>query len=214
MSFLRVPAGRYRSGTIFAGLLILTAHSAGPAFAQPVGIGAPAPLFQLIDQHGRSWSLADQDGQVVLLFFFGHNAEVCASSARQIQLSLHDRYGDRGLRVLGIECWDGTTDQVGRFAERNGVTFPLLLGGRDCAEKYGVSYHSFVLIDGRGIVRVIRPGPDPGAMDLQALENSVLALLEEANATTEGTWGRIKSLYGRKFIDQGILAGRRSVALL
>ncbi len=100
--------------------------------------------------------------------------------------------------MLGIEGWNGTNEQVRRFADDTGVTFPLLLGGRDCASDFGVSYHSFVLIDARGIVRYVSAGPDASAFDLPAIESSVMTLLEEANAVTDRTWGQIKSLYGRK----------------
>ena len=195
MSLLRSPAGFFGRAWLpaIAAALLFTAL---PAAA--VDVGNLAPSFNLQDLHGQSWSISDQGGKVVLLFFFGHNADVCAESARQIQTNLENQYGSRGLLILGIDCWNGTSEQVQSFADQTGATFPLLLGGQDCAADYGLSYHSFVLIDARGVVRVVDPGPDASAFNLSALNSSILSLLEEANAISDQTWGRIKSLYGRK----------------
>jgi peroxiredoxin len=157
-----------------------------------------------MDLDGRSWSLSDQTGKIALLFFFGHNATVCEESAPRIQSSVQDRYATRGLLVLGIECWNGTREQVQRFAEHTSVDYPLLLGGRDVASDFGLSYHSFVLVDGRGIVRYVNAGPDDAALDLPGLESAISTLLEEANEAVTSTWGQIKTLYGRKLGLDGI----------
>jgi peroxiredoxin len=192
---LQTPAGRIVRRCVLAAtaLLCLTL----PATA--VQIGDYAPDFNLVDLNGQAHALSDESGKIVLLCFLGYNADVCASSIRQVQTSLADWYSDRGLSVIGVDCWNGTGEQVSQFAGDNGIAFPLLLGGRDCASNYGLPYHSFVLIDGGGVVREIWQGPDASAFDLSAIQARIDVLLAEANAVDDKTWGRIKSLYGRKY---------------
>ena len=61
-----------------AGMLVmglaLAARAAGPDFGalglEPYEPPKPAPAFSLPDLNGRTWSLADLRGKVVLVFFW------------------------------------------------------------------------------------------------------------------------------------------------
>lgn len=165
--------------------------------AAAVTVGDSAPDFNLSDTGGRNWSMSSLSGRVVVLYFLGHNAGVCLSSGPDVEDGLRSHFADRGVQVLGIDCWNGTADQARRFAEQTGAEYPILMNGSGCGSDYDLPYHSFVVVDGRGIVRLVRVGPDSSAFDLATIQATVEHLLGEASTTTTDTWGAIKAIYGR-----------------
>lgn len=176
--------------------IVLAVLLAAPAGA--VVVGDPGPSITLMDLDGAVHSLSNEAGNVVLLYFLGHNAALCLDAAGQLEQRLHLPYGSKGLRVFGIDCWNGTAEQLGLFRKDSGVSFPLLLGGMNTAEAYDLAYHSVVLLDGRGIVRFISSGPEPTSFDIDSVESEVKELLDNAASIEESTWGTIKTLYGRR----------------
>jgi peroxiredoxin len=168
-----------------------------PTTLLAVQVGDQAPGFSLPDLDGGMQSLADQAGSVVLLYFFGHNASACLEPARVLEGEISQAFSDRGLQILGIECWEGNREQVAHFQEEAQVTYPLLLGGRNTATAYDLPYLSFVVIDARGIVQYVSPGPDPASFSPTELEQAIKRSLDDAAAVTNATWGAIKNLYGR-----------------
>jgi peroxiredoxin len=183
-----------------SGLLLAVAACAWPALA--IQVGETAPTFTLYDVQGQTHTLSDGFGSVVLLYFLGGNplggdSNVSVSIAKEIEQRFQQNAGDRGLVILGIDCWDDSSDQLELFQDECGVTFPLLANGRATAQQYQVPYNSFVLIDSKGIVRYVSVGPDANAYDPEALESAIRRVMEDANAIRDATWGVIKSLYGR-----------------
>jgi peroxiredoxin len=168
-----------------------------PHPASAIAVGDPAPNFILTDQNGASYSLSGNAGSVRLIYFFGHSAQVCAETARQIDSDFESGYGAKGLVVLGLECWDGTEQQLRDFATANGVSYPLLGNAGATARQYDVPYHSFVVLDTGGVVRLVIQGPDASAYDRDRVETTVRSLLQNPSATEEQTWGAIKALFSR-----------------
>jgi peroxiredoxin len=165
--------------------------------ASAIGVGDRAPDFTLSDQNGVSHSLSASAGKVRLIYFLGHSALVCAESARQIESDFQSPYATKGLVVLGLDCWDGTEQQLRDFAAANGVSYALLGSAGATAHQYDVSYHSFVVIDTGGVVRLVIQGPDPSTYDRDRIEKTVRTLLQSPSATEEQTWGAIKALFSR-----------------
>jgi peroxiredoxin len=168
-----------------------------PLSAFAVAVGDRAPDFSLTDQFGASHSLSGNAGKVRLIYFFGHSAQVCAETARQIEVDFQTGYAAKGLVVLGLECWDGTEQQLREFATANQVSYPLLGGAGATARQYDLPYHSFVVIDTGGVVRLAIQGPDASAYDRAEIEKTVKSLLEDPSASEEQTWGAIKVLFSR-----------------
>jgi peroxiredoxin len=168
-----------------------------PRAASAISVGDRAPSFTLTDQNGTSYSLSGSAGSVRLIYFFGHSAEVCAETARQVGSDFESGYGPKGLVVLGLECWDGTEQQLRDFATDNGVSYPLLGNAGAVARQYDVPYHSFVLLDAGGVVRLVILGPDTSAYDRDQIETAVRSLLQNPSAREEQTWGAIKVLFSR-----------------
>lgn len=101
------------------------------------GLLAPetaAPGWTLLDPQGKSHSLSDYRGKVVLLDFWGTWCVPCWKTMPVIQ-SLHERFKDRGVVVFGIAVADKEGNPV-EFMKRKGYTYNLLLNGDDAAELY------------------------------------------------------------------------------
>lgn len=125
-------------------------------FSQAPEVGEDAPSFEL-----QAWALLGKGekeptpeslkGKVVLLEFWGTWCGPCVRAMPRIQ-ALHDRFKNRGLKVLGIS-YEGL-DVTKPFCEKNGFTFTL---GSDPAkrvvEAYGVkSWPTSVVIGKDGKV--------------------------------------------------------------
>ena len=183
-------------------ILVLGLSLSGSAIA--VEIGDVAPDFRLMDLDGNTVRLTDEAGKVVLLYFLGYDVELCRETAATIE-GLHLEYEAQGLRAYGIDCWDGTPDQLGAWWEATGATYPVLLGGSGAATAYDLPYHSIVVIDTEGEVAYVSPGPAPDAFDRQEVEDAVVHSLNHANSTREATWGAIKTLYGSRFLRASLM---------
>jgi peroxiredoxin Q/BCP len=98
--------------------------------------GRKAPAFSLEDQTGTRRTLKDYAGRPLVLYFYpkddtsGCTAEAC---------SFNDNlpaFAKLGAAVLGVSVLD--TASKARFAEKHGLTFPLLADeDHAVAEKYG-----------------------------------------------------------------------------
>ncbi len=86
--------------------------------------------FTLESLTGEDVRLADFSGKVILLDFW---ATWCAPCKVEIPwfIDFYERYRARGLQVVGVAVED-SADAVRPYAERMGMTYPVLLGeGRD-----------------------------------------------------------------------------------
>lgn len=107
----------------------------GPMPELPPGeITGGAPAFTLSDMSGKSVSLADFRGKVVVLDFW---ATWCPPCKKEIPdfVELQKQYGPQGVQVVGIAL--DQPDKVRAFAEQNGINYPVLLGNDELTVKYG-----------------------------------------------------------------------------
>ncbi|MEJ7763173.1 MAG: TlpA disulfide reductase family protein [Thermomicrobiales bacterium] len=97
--------------------------------ALDVGGTVPVVDMPLNDVGGNEWTLAGAlaDGPVLL----GLYKSSCAASKTMFPFlqRLHERYGPRGLRVLGLS--QDSENITRSFARRSGLTFPILLDPED-----------------------------------------------------------------------------------
>jgi len=112
-----------------------------------------APLFSLEDRGGRRVSLSDFRGQAVLVDFWATWCAPCRSSMPQVE-RLHQRYGERGLQVIGINI-EGPSHDVLGYIEEGGYSFLFLFDEgnwrSDVLQSYGVqSIPRSFLIDRQG----------------------------------------------------------------
>ena len=119
-------------------------------------IGIPAPAFTLPDQNGEMRSLADYQGQKVILYFYpkdmtaGCTKQACAFG------DLYPQFREKGAVVLGV-----SKDSVAshkKFEEKYGLPFTLLSDPeKEVIQAYDVKVSMGVvrttyLIDENGII--------------------------------------------------------------
>lgn len=174
------------------GFALAVAGCASAASAQSgPAVGQPAPSISL-----ESWLNAGKDespsleslkGQTILLEFWGTWCHPCVLAMPIVQ-KLHDRYKDRGLRVLAISY--ETDDVLQPFLAKNAYTLTV---GSDPTKKvvnaYGIkSWPTSILIDKEGkIAQIGNPyGIEAAVEKALGLEASPASLLSEAIGALAG----------------------------
>ncbi|MDP1727612.1 MAG: TlpA disulfide reductase family protein [Bacteroidota bacterium] len=124
-----------------------------------------APGWELFSLTDEKISLNDLKGQLVLIDFFYKSCYPCMQALPALQ-ALHDKYKSKGLRVIGIDPYDKKESGIAAFLGKRGVTYTVLLGGKDAAKDYRVSgYPTMYLIDRKGKIIFIQVGYGKGVED-------------------------------------------------
>ena len=109
-----------------------------------------APTWELLSLTDEKINLKNLRGQLVLIDFFYKSCYPCMQALPALQ-SLNEKYKDKGLKVIGIDPYDKKEDDIATFLSKRGVTYTVLLGGKDAAKDYHVSgYPTMYLIDKNG----------------------------------------------------------------
>lgn len=126
--------------------------------------GDPAPAFTAISLEDESRvSLSDYLGEALLVNLWATWCHPCRTETPYLQ-SLHERYRDRGLHILGVSV-DLSADSLAvvRFVEEFGVEYDIALDpeatSRDLFLARGLP--TSVLIDRTGAVAFSWIGPIP-----------------------------------------------------
>ena len=115
-------------------------------------IGTKAPAFTLPDQNGEMRSLADYQGQKVILYFYpkdmtaGCTKQACGFAER------YPLFLEKGAAVLGVSR--DTVASHKKFEEKHGLPFPLLSDPDQAVRTAydAVGVRTTYLIDGEGII--------------------------------------------------------------
>jgi len=95
-----------------------------------------APDFTLKDINGNDFSFSQTRGKVVILDFWATWCPPCRMGIPEFQ-ALYEEYSAQGLEIVGIALDVEGAAVVKPFVERNGVTYPVVIGNREIANKYG-----------------------------------------------------------------------------
>ncbi len=98
--------------------------------------GNIAPDFELANLQGRKVRLSDFQGNVVLVDFWATWCPPCRMSMPHFQ-EIHQKYGDRGVTVLGISMDRGGPKMVEGFIKKTGYTFQILMSDFKVGQMFG-----------------------------------------------------------------------------
>lgn len=132
-------------------LSLATALFFGLAVAQEAGQKAPG--FVLNNLAGKPVTLADFAGKVVFLDFWATWCGPCIMELPHLK-ELYATYKDSGLVVIGVAFASGSAKDVAKFAQKHGLTYPLLMGDDKIGKAYGgiVGFPTQFIIDRKGIL--------------------------------------------------------------
>ena len=125
---------------------------------EPLPEDTIAPNWKLVSLKGEEISLSDLKGKLVLIDFFYKSCYPCMQALPALQ-ALHEKYDEKGLRVVGINPFDTKEDDLEAFLAKRGVTYTVVLEGKDAANTYRVSgYPTLFLVDKNGKIIFMQVG--------------------------------------------------------
>lgn len=132
-------------------------------------VGLPAPDLTLKDLSGKSVSLGDYKGKVVLVNFWATWCVPCLAEIPEL-IEMQQKYGSKGFVILGLAMDEEGKSVVAPWVEKQrfdvkgqklAMNYPILLGNDEAANKFGglIGYPTSVLItrDGKQLKRVTGP---------------------------------------------------------
>lgn len=157
-----------------AGLPGAAEEPAVRATLQAAGDREAAPGFELKDSSGRTATLNQYRGKVVLLDFW---ATWCTGCKKEIPWfsELRQRYGRQGLAVLGVSMDDDGWKAVKPFLAGHRIPYRILRGDELTAKSYGIQgMPDAFLIDRQGRLAATYVA---GIVDRDNLESNIKAVL-------------------------------------
>jgi len=154
-------------------LLLILVHCGGnPDEGNP----NPGFDFNLPDLNGKIHSMRDFKGQILVVNFWATWCPPCLEEVPKLN-DLHDRYKNKGVRVIGIALDKDSLELVVPFVKENKIAYPILAGNQqvltDLKNFKGVP--TTFVFDRKGKIRK----RFDGSFDLEQLEESLQLLLED-----------------------------------
>lgn len=136
--------------------------------------GKPAPAFRLKTFDGKTVSLADYRGKVVLLDFWATFCPPCVQALPELQ-ALHAKNASRGFAVVGVTV-DDRAALVRKATTRAKVAYPILQATPEVWNAYKVNALPSLILVGRdgNIIKRYGGEADKAAM-LADLERALAA---------------------------------------
>lgn len=146
----------------------------GKATPQLAQNGSLASEWKLkIYNEDKTLSLNDLRGKVILLDFWIKNCGACIQSVQHLN-KLEDKFKDKTFKIISINSYDPIED-VSWFCKKHNIKFPVLLNGKEVAEKYGVNgFPAFFIIDKEGKIIYSNAGYN------KSIESEVELIIEKA----------------------------------
>lgn len=108
-------------------------------------VGQAAPSFSLSPLGGGSAvSLAGLQGKVVYVFFYGAGCSHCRANGPVTESQIHHQFRtNNSFRAVGIDTWNESSGTNTTFRSVTGITYPLLLNGRNVLNAYYGNFSSY-----------------------------------------------------------------------
>jgi peroxiredoxin len=158
-------------------VLVLAAGVLCATAADAAELSGPAPGFTLPNRSGAEVSLADLEGQVVMINFWATWCGPCRKEMPHLE-ALYERYGELGFTLLGINVEDNPRGAE-KWLEETPVSFDILFDSSNkVSELYEVvAMPTTVIMDKTGNVRFVHHGYQPGYEN--EYQSEIRALLTE-----------------------------------
>lgn len=138
---------------------------------QMVLVGSISPALKTEKSYGQFAGLENLKGKVVIMDFFAHWCPPCKAAFPDMR-QMYSDLQSKGLEMVGVTTYYGyindpkvklTPDEeyakMADFIKEHNITWPILFGGRDNFEAYGVTGIPHVVVVGRdGIVHKLEIG--------------------------------------------------------
>lgn len=111
-----------------------------PKEITPPVVGNKAPLFILKDINGKTVSLSDFRGRIVIMDFWATWCPPCKESTQELE-KIHRKYKDRGVIILGISMDSGgnALKKVKDFANKYNLTYLMLMDDGKASKSYVIN---------------------------------------------------------------------------
>jgi thiol-disulfide isomerase/thioredoxin len=97
----------------------------------------PLPKITLQDFNGRPIKAASFKGNVVVLDFWATWCGPCIAEIPALN-RLQEKYGSRGLKVVGVTLASGEAKEIKPFVGKNGMKYTVLIGDDDQAYDFNI----------------------------------------------------------------------------
>ncbi len=95
-----------------------------------------APNFSLTSTGGKTISLSEYKGKVVVLDFWATWCPPCKAEIPDY-IKLYSEYRKRGFQMLGISVDQGGVNTVKTFMKKHGINYPVMLATDEVIAAYG-----------------------------------------------------------------------------
>src|SRR3989454_9627499 len=124
--------------------------------------GSLAPDFKLNDLNGKAFKSSQLQGNVVLVDLWATWCEPCIADIPMLN-RLHEKFGSRGLKVIGIAVESGWAKDIKPHVAKLGIKYPVLVGTEKIVEQYEmIGFPTTYLIgrDGKLVKKYLGTLPD------------------------------------------------------
>lgn len=134
---------------IFIGILLLNIRN-------PL---SPAPDFTLSDVQGKTFSLSDYNGHIVILNFMKTQCAPCRMEVTELK-KVYDKYNESAVIIsISIDPTNDTNEQLLEFMDETGITWIVARGTNEVKSDYDVKIGPTIfIIDQSGYIRFKHTG--------------------------------------------------------